>query len=128
MLEDEALEYHSLGRPGKIAIAVTKPCATQHHLALAYTPGVAEPVRRIAADPSAAFQYTARGNLVEVDACRRARRGEAGARLQRPSGIPVAEGHLDPGQVAEADPVREIRRHGAGVVADQVVDVLGLRL
>ncbi len=66
MLEDESLEYHCVGRPGKVAIALTKPCATQHHLSLAYTPGVAEPVRKIQADPLAAFRYTARGNLVAV--------------------------------------------------------------
>ncbi|HZV26402.1 MAG TPA: NADP-dependent malic enzyme [Acidothermaceae bacterium] len=66
MLEDEAREYHSLGRPGKIEIAITKPCATQHDLALAYTPGVAVPVQDIALDPLAAFRYTARGNLVAV--------------------------------------------------------------
>ncbi len=66
MLEEEALEYHGSGRPGKVAIAITKSCATQHDLALAYTPGVAEPVRAIAADPLAAFRYTARGNLVAV--------------------------------------------------------------
>ena len=47
MLEEEAREYHAAGRPGKIAVAITKPCATQHDLALAYTPGVAVPVRDI---------------------------------------------------------------------------------
>ncbi len=66
MLQDEALDYHATGRPGKLAIAITKPCATQRDLALAYTPGVAEPVRQIQADPLAAFRYTARGNLVAV--------------------------------------------------------------
>src|SRR5579859_2428783 len=66
MIDDEAREYHATGRPGKIAIAITKPCATQHDLALAYTPGVAVPVRDIAADPHEAFRYTARGNLVAV--------------------------------------------------------------
>jgi malate dehydrogenase (oxaloacetate-decarboxylating)(NADP+) len=66
MLADEAREYHSSGRPGKIEIAITKPCATQHDLALAYTPGVAVPVMDIAEDPLAAFRYTARGNLVAV--------------------------------------------------------------
>ncbi|HEY5231345.1 MAG TPA: NADP-dependent malic enzyme [Acidothermaceae bacterium] len=66
MLADEAREYHSSGRPGKIEIAITKPCATQHDLALAYTPGVAVPVQDIALDPLAAFRYTARGNLVAV--------------------------------------------------------------
>ena len=66
VLRDEALDYHSRGRPGKIAIAITKPGATQHDLALAYTPGVAEPVREIARDPLAAYRYTARANLVAV--------------------------------------------------------------
>jgi malic enzyme len=51
MLEEEAREYHASGKPGKIAIAITKPCATQHDLALAYTPGVAVPVREIQQDP-----------------------------------------------------------------------------
>ncbi len=66
MLEEEAREYHAAGRPGKIMIAITKPCATQHDLALAYTPGVAVPVRDIQQDPLEAFRYTARGNLVAV--------------------------------------------------------------
>ncbi len=66
MLRQDALEYHSRGRPGKIAVAVTKPCATQRDLSLAYTPGVAEPVREIQRDPLQAFRYTARGNLVAV--------------------------------------------------------------
>lgn len=66
MLGDEAREYHTLGRPGKVEISITKPCATQHDLALAYTPGVAVPVQDIARDPLAAFRYTARGNLVAV--------------------------------------------------------------
>ena len=66
MLGEEAREYHASGRPGKIAVAITKPCATQHDLALAYTPGVAVPVRDIQQDPLEAFRYTARGNLVAV--------------------------------------------------------------
>ena len=65
-LREDALEYHKKDRPGKIAIEVTKPCATQRDLSLAYTPGVAEPVRRIHADTSEAFAYTAKGNLVAV--------------------------------------------------------------
>jgi malate dehydrogenase (oxaloacetate-decarboxylating)(NADP+) len=64
--KQDALEYHSQGRPGKIALHITKPCATQRDLTLAYSPGVAEPVRAIAADPEAAYRYTARGNLVAV--------------------------------------------------------------
>ncbi len=61
-----ALDYHEHPTPGKLGIAITKPCDTQRELALAYTPGVAEPVREIAADPDAAYRYTAKGNLVAV--------------------------------------------------------------
>lgn len=65
-LREETLRYQAAGRPGKIAIQITKACATQHDLSLAYTPGVAEPVRAIHADPATAYAYTARGNLVAV--------------------------------------------------------------
>ena len=61
-----ALEYHEHGIPGKIATELTKPCNTQRDLSLAYTPGVAEPVKAIAADPENAYRYTAKGNLVGV--------------------------------------------------------------
>ena len=64
--EQEALLFHSQGRPGKLEIAPTKPMATQRDLSLAYSPGVAIPVRAIAEDPSRAFDYTARGNMVAV--------------------------------------------------------------
>jgi malate dehydrogenase (oxaloacetate-decarboxylating)(NADP+) len=62
----DALDYHSTGRPGKIAVVPTKPALTARDLSLAYSPGVAEPCREIARDPEAAFRYTARGNLVAV--------------------------------------------------------------
>ncbi len=65
-LRDDALEYHRTGRPGKIEIAATKPLTTQYDLSLAYSPGVAEPCREIAADPDESFRYTARGNMVAV--------------------------------------------------------------
>ena len=65
-LKTRALAYHAEPTPGKIAIEVTKPCNTQDELALAYTPGVAEPVRAIADDPADAYRYTAKGNLVAV--------------------------------------------------------------
>jgi len=61
-----ALDYHELPHPGKIGISITKPCLSQEDLSLAYTPGVAEPVRAIATDPEAAYRYTAKGNLVAV--------------------------------------------------------------
>ena len=62
----QALDYHAKPVPGKIAIALTKPAETVTDLALAYSPGVAEPVREIAADPNAAYKYTAKGNMVAV--------------------------------------------------------------
>ena len=62
----EALLFHSTGRPGKIEIVASKPMATQRDLSLAYSPGVAVPVKAIAADPACAYDYTARGNLVAV--------------------------------------------------------------
>jgi malate dehydrogenase (oxaloacetate-decarboxylating)(NADP+) len=65
-MKQAALDYHALPKPGKIAVVPTKPCETQHDLSLAYTPGVAEPVRAIAADPEAAYRYTNKGNLVAV--------------------------------------------------------------
>jgi malate dehydrogenase (oxaloacetate-decarboxylating)(NADP+) len=64
--KQQALDYHSQPKPGKIATAITKPCETQHELSLAYTPGVAEPCRAIARDESEAYNYTAKGNLVAV--------------------------------------------------------------
>ena len=63
---EQALAYHREGRPGKLKVVPTKPTETQEDLALAYTPGVAEPYREIAKDPSKAFEYTIKGNLVGV--------------------------------------------------------------
>src|SRR3989441_1528640 len=62
----EALDYHAQGRPGKIQVSPTKPFKNQRDLSLAYTPGVAEPCREIAAHPEDVYTYTARGNLVAV--------------------------------------------------------------
>jgi malate dehydrogenase (oxaloacetate-decarboxylating)(NADP+) len=64
--EREALLFHASGRPGKIEIVASKPMATQRDLSLAYSPGVAVPVRAIAEDPGTAYDYTAKGNLVAV--------------------------------------------------------------
>jgi malate dehydrogenase (oxaloacetate-decarboxylating)(NADP+) len=61
-----ALDYHRLPKPGKLSVESSKPCATQIELSLAYTPGVAEPVRAIAEDAEAAYRYTNKGNLVAV--------------------------------------------------------------
>ena len=64
--KQQALDYHSSPRPGKIEITPTKPCRTQRDLSLAYTPGVAEPCLAIEKNPHDAFKYTGRGNLVAV--------------------------------------------------------------
>lgn len=64
--KEDALEYHSSSRRGKIEVIPTKPCATQRDLSLAYTPGVAEPCREIEANPEDAYLYTAKGNLIAV--------------------------------------------------------------
>jgi malate dehydrogenase (oxaloacetate-decarboxylating)(NADP+) len=64
--KQDALDYHSLGRRGKIEVVSTKPCATQRDLSLAYTPGVAVPCLEIAANPADGYKYTAKGNLVAV--------------------------------------------------------------
>jgi malate dehydrogenase (oxaloacetate-decarboxylating)(NADP+) len=65
-LKKAALQYHAMPRPGKLSVEVTKPTATSRDLALAYSPGVAEPVREIARDAENAYRYTAKGNLVGV--------------------------------------------------------------
>tara|TARA_R110001592_G_scaffold67871_2_gene207951 strand:- start:9339 stop:10601 length:1263 start_codon:yes stop_codon:yes gene_type:complete len=65
-LRTDALDYHANPRPGKLSVELTKPTATARDLALAYSPGVAEPVREIAKDPLNAFKYTGKGNLVAV--------------------------------------------------------------
>ena len=62
----EALEFHARGRPGKLEVAPTKPLTTQRDLSLAYSPGVAEPCLKINEDPTAAYDYTSKGNLVAV--------------------------------------------------------------
>ncbi len=64
--KQQALDYHANPKPGKIATEITKPCETQLDLSLAYTPGVAEPCRSIHRDEEAAYDYTAKGNLVAV--------------------------------------------------------------
>jgi malate dehydrogenase (oxaloacetate-decarboxylating)(NADP+) len=63
---EQALHYHAHPVPGKISIALTKPAETVQDLALAYSPGVAEPVREIATDPANAYKYTGKGNMVAV--------------------------------------------------------------
>ena len=62
----DALDYHSSGRKGKIEVITTKPCATSRDLSLAYSPGVAEPCLEIEKNPLMAYEYTAKGNLVAV--------------------------------------------------------------
>lgn len=65
-LKQRALEYHEFPRPGKVSVESSKPCVTQEDLSLAYTPGVAEPVREIHRDAANAYRYTNKGNLVAV--------------------------------------------------------------
>lgn len=65
-LAQQALDYHAKPRPGKLSIAITKPFTTYEELSLAYTPGVAVPVKAIAENPDDAFKYTSKGNLVAV--------------------------------------------------------------
>jgi malate dehydrogenase (oxaloacetate-decarboxylating)(NADP+) len=65
-LKQKALQYHRLPKPGKLSVESMKPCATQADLSLAYSPGVAEPVREIAKNAEAAYEYTNKGNLVAV--------------------------------------------------------------
>ena len=64
--DKEALDYHRLPQPGKVSVTATKPCQTQQDLSLAYTPGVAVPCLKIAANPADAYEYTNKGNLVAV--------------------------------------------------------------
>ncbi|GGO78896.1 malic enzyme [Marinobacterium nitratireducens] len=64
--KQQALDYHEFPQPGKIGVCLTKPAESARDLALAYSPGVAEPVREIARDPANAYRYTAKGNLVAV--------------------------------------------------------------
>lgn len=64
--KEEALRYHACGHPGKVETVPVKPCATQRHLSMAYTPGVADACRAIHADPTDGYAYTNKGNLVAV--------------------------------------------------------------
>ena len=64
--KQDALNYHTQGRPGKIEVVSSKPCSTQRELSLAYTPGVADPCLEIQANPDDAYKYTTKGNLVAV--------------------------------------------------------------
>ena len=66
MTEEDALKFHSRGKPGKFEIRATKPMATQRDLSLAYSPGVAAPVQAIADNPEDVYDYTAKGNMVAV--------------------------------------------------------------
>src|ERR1044072_7369817 len=64
--KEQALDYHSKGRPGKIEVVPTKDAKTQRDLSLAYSPGVAEPCKEIASNVDDVYKYTAKGNLVGV--------------------------------------------------------------
>ena len=107
MTEEDALVFHAQGRPGKLEIAPTKPLTTQRDLSLAYSPGVAVPCLRIAEDPAAAYEYTARGNMVAVISNGTAvlGLGAIGALASKP----VMEGQGGPVQT-----LRRRRRHRSG--------------
>ena len=64
--DQEALDFHSVGKPGKLEVTPTKPMSTQRDLSLAYSPGVAVPVKKIAEDPDSSYDLTTRGNMVGV--------------------------------------------------------------
>ena len=66
LTKEDALRYHSEGKPGKIEVVPTKPYSSQRDLSLAYSPGVAEPCLEIEKNPDAAYEYTTKGNLVAV--------------------------------------------------------------
>ena len=66
LLKRDSLEYHESSPPGKLTVIPTKPHSTQRELSLAYSPGVAFPCLEIEKDPSSAYKYTAKGNLVAV--------------------------------------------------------------
>jgi malate dehydrogenase (oxaloacetate-decarboxylating)(NADP+) len=66
LTKQQSLDYHSQGKPGKVEVTPTKPCATQMDLSMAYTPGVAQPCLEIQKNPSDIYKYTAKGNLVAV--------------------------------------------------------------
>src|ERR1700730_17451069 len=82
----DALDYHSSGRKGKIEVVPTKPVATARDLCLAYSPGVAEPCLEIAQDPDLSYKYTARGRVGAVTANGRGvlGRGDSGAHASKP--------------------------------------------
>src|SRR3546814_11103357 len=92
-LDEEALLFHASGRPGKIEVRASKPLTTQRDLSLAYSPGVAAPCLRIAADPALAYDYTANGNLVAVI-----------------SNGPAVPGLGDPGALASKPVIKEKKR------------------
>lgn len=65
-MREEALDYHRMGKHGKLSVEICKPAHTQKDLSLAYSPGVAAPVEEIMASPELAYDYTIKGNLVAV--------------------------------------------------------------
>ncbi len=88
--KQQALDYHSVGKPGKVEVNSTKPCATQFDLSLAYTPGVAEPCLEIHKNPTDIYKYTSKGNLVAVISNGTAVLGLGN--IGAPAGKPVMEG------------------------------------
>ena len=100
--DQEALQFHAQGRPGKLEVVPTKPMATQRDLSLAYSPGVAVPVLAIAADPSLAFDYT---TAVQHGGGDQQRYGDPRARQSRGAGVQTRDGR-------QGGSVQAFRRRG----------------
>ena len=97
----EALLFHSEGRPGKLEVVATKPMATQRDLSLAYSPGVAVPVLAIAEDPSRAYDYTVKGNMV----------GRHHQRHRHSRARQSRRARLETGDGRQGRPLQALRRH-----------------
>src|ERR687891_579557 len=110
--DQEALLFHSGGRPGKLEVVATKPMATQRDLSLAYSPGVAVPVLAIAEDASRAYDYTTKGNFVAVITNGTAilGLGNRGAQAARRGGPPRLRGGAAPARPGGRPPqARSVR-------------------
>ena len=97
----EALQFHSRGKPGKLEVAATKPMATQHDLSLAYSPGVAIPVQAIADDPKLAYDYTC-GRISMDEYLKKIRMVRAGQILKEMEGLELPEGWRFESEEAES--------------------------
>ena len=123
-LDKQALEYHATGRPGKIKVVPTTPCATADDLSLAYSPGVAAPCLAIEKDPEDAYKYTAKGNLVAVISNGSAVLGLGN--IGALAGKPVMEGKGGPNfanAAATTTPTHFLHFFSNGTLTGTVIDV-----